>query len=138
MCFLRHPKQAMRLIRNRPGQNNGAYAPGGSIVTIGNFDGLHLGHLELIEKCCTLAAELEQVAVVTFEPLPAAFFTPEKAPARLNTVYRKLTILRSLGVDLAWLMRFDDTFAKHGILGNILFGGNDLRELAQTTLLPTS
>lgn len=111
MCFLRYPKQAMRLIRNRPGQNYGTYAPGGSIVTIGNFDGLHRGHLELVEKCCALATDGEQVAVVTFEPLPAAFFTPEKAPARLNTVYRKLTILRSLGVDLTWLMRFDQKFA---------------------------
>lgn len=101
----------MRLIRNRLGQNGGAYAPGGSVVTIGNFDGLHRGHLELIKKCRELAVGDQQVAVVTFEPLPAAYFMPKKAPARLNTVYRKLTILRSLGVDLVWLMRFDEQFA---------------------------
>lgn len=112
MCFLQHSKQAMQLIRNRPGQNNGTYAPGGSIVTVGNFDGLHLGHLELLEKCRALATGDEQVAVVTFEPLPAAFFTPKKPPARLNTVYRKLASLRDLGVNLAWMMRFDDTFAR--------------------------
>lgn len=101
----------MRLIRNRPGQDRCSYAPEGSVVTIGNFDGLHLGHLALVEKCRALATNGERVAVVTFEPLPAAFFNAAKAPARLNTVYRKLAILRSLGVDLTWLMRFDGQFA---------------------------
>ena len=80
-------------------------------MTIGNFDGLHRGHLELIKKCRELAVGDQQVAVVTFEPLPAAHFAPQKAPARLNTVYRKLTILRSLGVDVVWMMRFDEQFA---------------------------
>jgi riboflavin kinase/FMN adenylyltransferase len=49
--------------------------------------------------------------VVTFEPLPQAFFRPQQAPARLSTVYQKLGALRALGVDLAWLTRFDAQFA---------------------------
>ena len=53
----------------------------------------------------------QRVAVVTFEPLPAAFFGAERAPGRLTTVYSKLMVLRSLGVDLTWLMRFDRQFA---------------------------
>ena len=101
----------MRVIRNRPGQEQGNYAPEGSVVTVGNFDGLHRGHLALVERCRALAKGGEKVAVVTFEPLPAAFFNAEKAPGRLNTVYRKLAILRSLGVDMTWLMRFDEQFA---------------------------
>ncbi|MEE4294784.1 MAG: bifunctional riboflavin kinase/FAD synthetase [Xanthomonadales bacterium] len=101
----------MRLIRNRPGPNGNRHLPGGSVVTIGNFDGLHLGHHALLHQCRELASPERKVAVVTFEPLPIAYFSPQKAPARLTTVHGKLAILRSLGVDLTWMMRFDEVFA---------------------------
>ncbi len=104
----------MRVFRNRPGQLADDIASGGSVVTIGNFDGLHLGHQALVARCHALARAGEQVAVVTFEPLPAAFFRPDEAPARLNAVDRKLMILRELGVDLVWLMRFDGRLASLG------------------------
>jgi riboflavin kinase/FMN adenylyltransferase len=104
----------MRVIRNRPGQLAGDIADGGTVVTIGNFDGLHLGHQALVQRCHALKKPGEKVAVVTFEPLPAAFFRPEQAPSRLNAVDRKLRILRSLGVDLVWLMRFDAALAGLG------------------------
>jgi riboflavin kinase/FMN adenylyltransferase len=90
-------------------------------VAIGNFDGLHLGHLALIGRCQRLAAgapatrgggDRLAVAVVTFEPLPQAFFRPQQAPARLSTVYQKLDTLCALGVDFAWLTRFDAQFAR--------------------------
>jgi len=80
-------------------------------VTIGNFDGMHRGHLALIDRSKALAGGHDSVAVVTFEPLPQAFFRPEQAPARLFTVYQKLEMLQTLGVDLTWLMRFTGEFA---------------------------
>lgn len=123
----------MRVIRNRPGPApgtewdkpaqrppGGRLSPHGAVVAIGNFDGLHLGHRALIGRCQRLAAagaavgSVEArlaVAVVTFEPLPQAFFRPQQAPARLSTVYQKLDTLRALGVDLVWLTRFDAQFA---------------------------
>lgn len=124
----------MRVIRNRPGlgpapgvEEGGRHAPGGSVVAIGNFDGLHLGHQALIGRCQQLAQRGAAstssggasggasgrlaVAVVTFEPLPQAFFRPQQAPARLSTVYQKLHGLRALGVDITWLTRFDAQFA---------------------------
>jgi riboflavin kinase/FMN adenylyltransferase len=112
--------QAMRVIRNRPGHDSGAYAPAGSVIAVGNFDGVHRGHQAIIARCRELAgatgpeagADPLTVAVVTFEPLPQAYFRPEQAPARLATVYQKLSIFRSLGVDLVWLTRFDSTFAR--------------------------
>jgi riboflavin kinase/FMN adenylyltransferase len=51
------------------------------------------------------------VAIVSFEPLPQAFFRPEHAPARLCTVYQKLKLLKQAGVDVTWLMRFDRSLA---------------------------
>ena len=51
----------------------------------GNFDGIHRGHQALVARCKDLAEEHDAVAVVTFEPLPQAFFQPHHAPARLST-----------------------------------------------------
>jgi riboflavin kinase/FMN adenylyltransferase len=101
----------MRVIRNRPEWGDQAFVPGRSVVAIGNFDGVHLGHHALIDRCQSLASPGDSVAVVTFEPLPLAFFRPEQAPARLSTVYQKLDLLSSAGVDTAWLMRFDGGLA---------------------------
>jgi riboflavin kinase/FMN adenylyltransferase len=101
----------MRVIRNRPERAGGAYASGRTVVTIGNFDGVHLGHRALVDRCRELAGSSDSVAVVTFEPLPQAFFRPEQPPARLSTVYQKLSLLGGLGVDLAWLLRFNRELA---------------------------
>jgi riboflavin kinase/FMN adenylyltransferase len=101
----------MRVVRNRPEWTDGAYASGRSVVTIGNFDGVHLGHRALIETSQKLAGAEDLVAVVTFEPLPQTFLRPDHAPARLSTVYQKLDLLRTAGVDMTWLMRFDSQFA---------------------------
>ena len=101
----------MRLVRNRPGWNDGLRICRRSVVSIGNYDGVHLGHQALIEHSRDLADGDAAVAVVTFEPLPQAFFRPEHAPAKLSTIHQKLDLLRSAGVDLAWLMRFDSELA---------------------------
>jgi len=109
----------MRVIRNRPAEaplksqprGPGVYAPGGAAVAIGNFDGVHLGHRAIIDRCRQLGKPGQPVALVTFEPLPQAFFRPGQAPARLTTVYEKLRLVREAGVDLTWLMRFDGKFA---------------------------
>ena len=102
----------MQLIRNRPGKLvAGSFASRSSIVAVGNFDGMHRGHLALIERCREKASADDAIAVVTFEPLPQAFFRPEQAPARLSTVYQKLSCFRSNGVDLVWMMRFGKELA---------------------------
>lgn len=97
----------MQLIRNRPGEHRSS--PGTrAVVTIGNFDGMHVGHQALIKRCDALAEGTDKTALLSFEPLPQSFFRPESAPARLATVYQKLTWLRERKVDLVWLMRFDE------------------------------
>lgn len=82
-----------------------------SVVTIGNFDGFHIGHQALLEKARVLATDKREVAVVTFEPLPQAWFRPEAAPARLMSVRQKLQYLAGENVDLVWLMRFNQALA---------------------------
>ena len=84
------------------------------VVTLGNFDGVHRGHLAVIDRCRRLAGPDQAVAMVTFEPLPQAFFRPDQAPARLTTVYQKLGLLGAAGVDITWLMRFDARLAGLG------------------------
>jgi len=82
-----------------------------SVVTIGNFDGLHFGHQELIRRCQLLADGIRPCAVISFEPLPHAWFSPDTAPARLMSVRQKLDYLAEKGVDLVWLMRFNQDLA---------------------------
>jgi len=101
----------MRVIRNRPEWTGGSFARRPTAVAVGNFDGVHRGHQALIRTSRELAGAELDAAVMTFEPLPAAHFRPQAAPARLTTVYQKLDLLRRAGVDLAWMVRFDRRFA---------------------------
>jgi riboflavin kinase/FMN adenylyltransferase len=83
-----------------------------SVVTVGNFDGMHLGHQALIQRCLAGAEPGQVTAVVTFEPLPQVFFRPEQAPARLSSPAQKLELIEESGIDLVWLMRFNQALAE--------------------------
>lgn len=85
----------------------------GVAVTIGNFDGVHLGHQALLSELKAVAkARGLQTAVVIFEPHPREFFTPQQAPARLTNLREKLELFRSLGVDRVYVCRFNAAFAQ--------------------------
>ena len=83
-----------------------------SVVTVGNFDGMHLGHQALIQRCLAGVEPGQVTAVVTFEPLPQVFFRPEQAPARLSSPAQKLELIEESGIDLVWLMRFNQALAE--------------------------
>ncbi len=82
-------------------------------VTIGNFDGVHLGHQALLNELKT-AAKMRglQTAVVIFEPHPREFFTPQQAPARLTSLREKLELFETMGLDRVHICRFDALFAQ--------------------------
>ena len=101
----------VQVIRDRPGELRAAQ-DGRAVVTIGNFDGIHLGHRALIRRARQLASGSGSIAVVTFEPLPQVLFQPRAAPPRLTTVYQKLDLFRSAGVNRVWLMRFDAALSR--------------------------
>jgi riboflavin kinase/FMN adenylyltransferase len=84
------------------------------VVSIGNFDGVHLGHRALIDRCHALSSTGDAVAVVTFEPLPRAYFDPASAPQRLSSPVERIRLLDGAGVDLVWTMRFGQALAQVG------------------------
>ena len=81
-------------------------------LTIGNFDGVHLGHQAMLQRLREAAQCLGvPTAVLTFEPHPREFFAPENAPARLTTLREKLELLREYGVNQVHVIRFNRAFA---------------------------
>ncbi len=82
-------------------------------MTIGNFDGMHLGHQALLAQLRE-AAQLRGLptAVVIFEPHPREFFTPQQAPARLTSLREKLELFAAFGVNRVHVCRFNNHFAQ--------------------------
>jgi riboflavin kinase/FMN adenylyltransferase len=82
-------------------------------LTLGNFDGVHLGHREMLRRLVAAArARQLPAAVLTFEPHPREFFAPDQAPARLTGLRDKLRLLADCGVDRVYLCRFDYRIAQ--------------------------
>lgn len=82
------------------------------VATIGNFDGVHTGHQQVLAGLRARADELDLPTVaMTFEPLPSEFFGGENAPARLTTLREKLPLLADAGVDRVLVCRFDRLFS---------------------------
>ena len=82
--------------------------PQGSVVCIGAFDGLHLGHRALVRRAVGRAQTLGVPAVaLSFEPLPREFFARDQPPPRLTLARGKVQGLRELGADGVGLLRFD-------------------------------
>jgi len=82
-------------------------------LTVGNFDGVHLGHKALLSRLLE-AAKVRGLpsAVVIFEPHPREFFTPQQAPARLTSLREKLELLAALGVDRVHICSFNQKFSQ--------------------------
>lgn len=80
----------------------------GSIVTIGAYDGLHVGHREIIEQVTKKAHTDQQTSVlVTFSPHPAQILRPTEAPKLLTDRDQKLHLLESTGIDAVVVIAFD-------------------------------
>ena len=83
----------------------------GCVATIGNFDGLHLGHKTLLSHLQEKSKALKLPStVISFEPLPAEFFMPS-TPTRIYPVRDKVRLLAQLGLDYYMLLRFNKALA---------------------------
>jgi riboflavin kinase/FMN adenylyltransferase len=84
----------------------------GSVLAIGNFDGVHRGHQALLDRVVAQAAELRAVpAVMIFEPHPREFFHPEEPHFRLTPLNEKLRLLERLGIKVAVVLPFNAQLA---------------------------
>ena len=98
-----------RLFRDVDG---GSLCPHGSVVCIGAFDGLHLGHRALVRHAVARARALGVPAVaLSFEPLPREFFARGNPPPRLTLPRDRIQALLDLGVDRLGLLRFNAALA---------------------------
>lgn len=85
----------------------------GIVATIGNFDGVHLGHQNLIKALKAKANALNlPLVLILFEPQPREHFQNEGAPARLSSLREKLDVLNRCQVDFVYCIKFDDKIAQ--------------------------
>ena len=98
----------MRVLRQAPEQTDQQVA-----LTIGNFDGVHIGHKAMLTRLVDAARQRGMPsAVMTFEPQPQEFFAPDQAPARLTSLREKLELLDAEGIDIVFVCRFDYAMAQ--------------------------
>ncbi|WP_295452072.1 bifunctional riboflavin kinase/FAD synthetase [uncultured Thiodictyon sp.] len=99
----------MRLIR---GLHNLRPTDRGCVATIGNFDGVHLGHRAVFQRLRARGRTLGLPAtVITFEPQPMEFFAPDRAPARLTRLREKLKAILDCGIERVMLLEFGPRLA---------------------------
>jgi len=106
----RHYKEGMKIVRDIAGLPEMLK---GAAVAIGNFDGVHLGHRDVL---ALMKARAEAVkapkAVLTFEPHPRSYFDKEAAPKKLTSLAEKLRLFREEGVDIVYILRFNQALAE--------------------------
>jgi len=104
------------------------------VATIGNFDGVHLGHQAVFKQLATKATELQlPMVAMIFEPQAQEFFIPDKAPARLTILREKLLALRRYtSIDQALCLNFNKKFAAlsaEDFIQQVLVGGLKIQHL---------
>lgn len=87
--------------------------PRGCIATIGNFDGMHIGHQEIVRAVVARARETERPsALITFHPHPLSIVAPDRVPKQILTLPQKQEILEAMGVDAMLVVPFTHDFSR--------------------------
>ncbi len=108
MRVLKYNRHVMQIFRGLTSPS-----PQPLALTVGNFDGVHVGHQALIQVLKTEAAQRQlATGAVIFEPHPREFFSPETAPPRLSSLREKLEQFERLGLDQVHICAFNERFAQ--------------------------
>lgn len=93
--------------------NHAPPSPGARpIITLGMFDGVHLGHRAVFRETLAWARTLGTIAVVlTFDRHPRHLLTPDAVPERITSLEHRLLLMEQMGVDAAWVLSFTDDLA---------------------------
>jgi riboflavin kinase/FMN adenylyltransferase len=87
--------------------------PRGCVATIGNFDGMHVGHQQIVRGVVERARELgKPSAVITFHPHPLSIVAPDRVPKQILTLSQKEELLRDMGVDALLIVPFTHEFSR--------------------------
>src|SRR5205085_2263478 len=87
--------------------------PRGCIATIGNFDGMHVGHQRIVSGVVERARETgHPSAVITFDPHPLSVVAPDRVPKQILTIAQKEEIIRAMGVDALLIVPFTHEFSR--------------------------
>jgi riboflavin kinase / FMN adenylyltransferase len=115
----------MELIRGLP---NIRERQRGCVVTIGTYDGIHLGHQALLDRLKEHAASLSTPTVLlTFEPMPREYLSADAPPARLTSLRERFRVLEGMSLDSLLVLRFDESLRN---LSGEAFAGLLARDLA--------
>ena len=111
-----------------------AAADRGAAVALGNFDGVHLGHQQVIAGAAAAAKAIgAPLAVITFDPHPRRLFQPDEPAFRLMTTDQQARALEALGVDLLYVLNFDfemANFSDRDFVEKVLHDGLGVRHVA--------
>jgi len=103
------------------------------VLTIGKYDGMHLGHQQILQRLKMVAVELNLPSLVILsEPQPEEYFAGKNAPARLLSFKDKLNFLDEIGIDLVYKMKFDQALSQlsaEKFINDILHQGLGARAL---------
>ncbi len=100
----------MRIIRGVKNLNLKFPSP---VVTLGNFDGVHLGHQAIFKKVVERGREIKGTSIAfTFEPHPLKVLAPERSPKLLNTFHAKMRLIEAAGIDVVICADFSRSFAE--------------------------
>ncbi len=100
----------MRIVRGLKNFSERLPSP---VLTLGNFDGVHLGHQAIFKKVIERAREINGTSIVfTFEPHPLKVLAPERSPRMLNTFHGKMKLLAAAGIEIVICANFTRTFAE--------------------------
>jgi len=85
----------------------------GSIILIGNFDGVHLGHQKLFKLAQSYKRKFKlKIGVINFDPMPKMFFNKTLKNFRISSIAQKINLLNSMGIDFIVTKKFDKIFSK--------------------------